>query len=323
MPQSLRVVFLGTPEFAIPSLEGIVRSGAQLCAVVCQPDRRRGRGQQLLPPPVKVWAEAKGIPVHQPEKVRNGRLASLLEPYKADVLVVTAYGRILPKEVLELAPYGAINAHASLLPKYRGAAPIQWAVASGETETGITAMQMDEGLDTGDILMSRSTPIEAEETAVELSQRLSVLAGELLEEVLRKLPAGELKAIPQKHSESSLAPLLKREDGWLDFRRPAKELVNRIRGFQPWPGALIFHVGRQLKVFRATASEDASSDSEERAAEPGTILAASDVLRVATGQGILNIHELQPEGRRRMTAKELLSGHSLKVGDKFELRSPE
>lgn len=315
MSKALRVIFLGTPAFALPSLEGIVRSGATLCAVVCQPDRPRGRGQQLLPPPVKTWAQEREIPVLQPEKVRNGRLADLLRPFNPDLLVVTAYGRILPKDVLELAPHGAINAHASLLPKFRGAAPIQWAIAEGEKESGITVMQMDEGLDTGDMLLVRKTPIGPEETSVELSERLAALAGEALEAAISELARGGLKASPQDDSQASLAPLLRREDAWLDFCRPAQELVNRIRGFQPWPGALIFHEGRPIKVFKAQAGNTNES------AEPGTVLALGESVSIACAEGSLELLEVQPEGRRRMAARDFLAGYALKVGERLELRS--
>lgn len=312
----LRVVFLGTPAFAVPSVEGVVRSGADLRAVVCQPDRPKGRGQALAAPPVKEWAVARGIPVLQPEKVRNGRLRALLEPFDPDVLVVTAYGRVLPKEVLELPPHGALNAHASLLPKYRGAAPIQWAIARGETETGISVMQMDEGLDTGDVLLERRLDIGPEETAIELHDRLAVLAGEALEEVLRRLEQGPhpLPRTPQDHASATLAPLLKKEDGWLDLRRPAQELVNRIRGFQPWPGAVLFREGKPFKVHRARVGDRDTGAG----VEPGTVVATGDALSIATGRGTLDVLEIQPEGRRRMSAREFVAGQRLAPGDRFD-----
>lgn len=307
----LRVVFLGTPAFAVPSLEGIVRSGAELRAVICQPDRPKGRGLEVVPPPTKVWAQQHGIPVHQPEKVRQGRLRAVIEPYAPDVLVVTAYGRILPKEVLEMAPLGAINGHASILPKYRGAAPIQWAVASGETETGVTVMQMDEGLDTGDMLLVKTLPIGPEETAAELHDRLSQLTGEAIAEALPKLARGELKRVPQDHSQATLAPLLKKEDGWLDWRRGAKELVDRTRGFQPWPGATLFLAGKPLKVHRARVLPATG-------AEPGTIVEMGETLKLETADGVLELVEVQPEGRRRMSARDFISGQRLKSGDTFD-----
>jgi methionyl-tRNA formyltransferase len=315
LDRPLRVIFLGTPAFAVPSLEGIVRSGAELVAVVCQPDRPQGRGLGTTPPPVKEWALARGLPVHQPEKVRNGLLRSLLEPYAPDLLVVTAYGRILPREVLELPPLGCVNGHASLLPKLRGAAPIQWAIATGETETGVTLMQMDEGLDTGDMLVSRSIPIGPEETAPELHDRLAALTGELLAEALPRLARRELARVPQDHACHTLAPLLKKEDGFLDLRRPAKELADRTRGFQPWPGAVLFQAGRPVKVHRARPAPATG-------AAPGTVVRAGEVLAVETGDGVLEVLELQPEGRRRVTAREFVSGTRMAAGDRFDVPPP-
>lgn len=317
MPQDrpLRVIFLGTPAFAVPSLEGIVRSGAELVAVVCQPDRPKGRGLGTTPPPVKEWALARGLPVHQPEKVRNGLLRGLLEPYAPDVLVVTAYGRILPKEVLDLPPLGCVNGHASLLPKYRGAAPIQWAIARGETETGVTLMQLDEGLDTGDMLVSKAIPIGPEETAAELHDRLAALTGELLAESLPKLARGELVRTPQDQARHTLAPLLTKEDALLDLRRPASELVNRTRGFQPWPGAVLSLAGKPLKVYRARTAPATG-------AAVGTVVGTGDSLRIETGDGVLELLEVQPEGRRRMSVRDFLSGHAVGPGERFDVLPP-
>ncbi len=312
--RKLRVVFLGTPSFAVPSLEGVVASGAELVAVVCQPDRPKGRGLELQAPPTKQWAEARGIPVHQAEKVRNGKLRALLEPYAPDVLVVTAYGRILPKEVLDLPPLGALNGHASILPKYRGAAPIQWSVARGETVTGTTVMQMDEGLDTGDVCLVRTLPIGPEETAAELHDRLSVLTGEALKEALELLAQGQLPRTPQDHAQATLAPLLTKEDGHLDWQKPARELSWRIRGFQPWPGATAFHQGKPLKVHVARPHDTPAH------AAPGTIVSETPLL-VATGDGLLELVEVQPEGRKRMASRDFLSGARLKIGDRFDLPS--
>jgi len=309
LARPLRVVFLGTPAFAVPSLDGLVRCGAQVAAVVCQPDRPKGRGLELQPPPTKVWALERGVPVHQPEKVRQGRLRDLLAPYAPDLLVVTAYGRILPREVLELAPLGAINAHASILPKYRGAAPIQWAVARGETETGVTVMQMDEGLDTGDMRLVKRLAIGPEETAADLHDRLALLAGEALGEALELLSQDALPRTPQDHAAATLAPLLTREDGLLDLQRPARELAWRIRGFQPWPGATLFLDGKPVKVHRARATEGSSS--------PGSIAAINETIHMGTGDGLLELIELQPEGRRRMTAQEFASGQRLTTTHRF------
>ncbi len=311
----LRVVFLGTPVYALPSLDGILESGAELRAVVCQPDRRKGRGLGVARPPVKEWALARGLPVHQPEKVRQGKLRDLLEPYAPDVLVVTAYGRILPPEVLSLPPLGVLNGHASLLPKYRGAAPVQWAIARGETVTGVTVMQMDEGLDTGDVLLARPQPIGAEEDAVQLADRLSVLTGQALREALERLAAGRLTRTPQNAAEATLAPPLEKEDGYLDLRLSARELTWRVRGFQPWPGAVLFIGSHPVKVFRCRTSSGTG-------APPGTVTHAGDTLGVETGEGVLELAEVQPEGRRRMSAREFLAGHRLRPGDRFVVPPP-
>jgi methionyl-tRNA formyltransferase len=313
MDRPLRVVFLGTPAFALPSLEGILRSGADLVAVVCQPDRPKGRGLELIAPPVKQWALEHGRPVLQPEKVKQGRLKALIEPFAPDVLVVTAYGRILPEDVLAMAPLGAINAHASLLPKYRGAAPIQWAVAKGETETGVTIMQMDSGLDTGDMLLVRRLAIGPEETAGELHDRLAALSGDALAEALPLLLQGALQPRKQDSALATLAPILTKEDGQLDLRRSAAELFNRTRGFYPWPGAVLSLHGKAFKVHRARARPSASQ------AAPGTVVETGDSLGVQTGDGIYEVLEIQPEGKRRMTAREMLSGHRLAIGDRFDV----
>lgn len=312
----LRVVFLGTPQFAVPSLEGIVRAQADLVAVVCQPDRPKGRGLALQPPPTKQWAQARGIPVHQPVKVRGGQLRALLEPYRPDVLVVTAYGRILPSDVLELARFGALNGHASLLPKYRGAAPIQWAIARGEKITGVTVMQMDEGLDTGDMILKRQLPIGDNDTAVELHNALSELAGEAIEEALVKLRAnGSLPRTPQDDAQATLAPLLKKSDGHLDLNLSAEELTWRIRGFQPWPGAVLWREGRPLKVFRANAGASTG-------APVGSIVHVGDTVDVETGAGVLKLEQVQPEGKRRMSARDWSTGARVKTGDGFDTAPP-
>jgi methionyl-tRNA formyltransferase len=312
----LRVVFLGTPAFAVPSLEGILRGGGDLRAVVCQPDRPKGRGLELVAPPVKQWALERGLPVLQPEKVKQGRLKALIEPYQPDVLVVTAYGRILPEEVLAMAPLGAINAHASLLPKYRGAAPIQWAVAKGETETGVTIMQMDAGLDTGDMLLVRKLVIGPEETAVGLHDRLAALSGDALAEALPMLARDELRPQKQDSSLATLAPILKKEDGYLDLRLSAVELSHRTRGFQPWPGAVLFLQGKSFKVHRAGVRPARNQDA------PGTIVSVGESIGIQSGDGIYEVLEIQPEGKRRMAAKDMLSGHRLAVGERFDVLPP-
>jgi methionyl-tRNA formyltransferase len=300
----MRVVFLGTPEFAVPTVEALARAGHELLAVVAQPDRPAGRGQALKAPATKAWAEARGVPVLQPEKVRDGALAAALAALRPDLLVVTAYGRILGRDLLTLAPLGAVNVHASLLPRWRGAAPIQWAVASGDRETGVTIMQMDEGLDTGDVLLVRTAAIGAEETAEALAPRLAALGGEAIVEALPLLAAGSLVPVRQAAAEVTLAPILEKVDGRLDFTRPATELACRVRGFTPWPGTFTSIGGKALKVHRAAALDGAPADGP-----PGTARVVDGALRVACGGGTaLGLLEVQPEGKKRMPARDFVNG---------------
>ena len=299
----MRLVFLGTPEFAVATVDALCLAGHQVLALVAQPDRPAGRGQALRAPATKAWALAHGIPVLQPEKVRDGALAAALGALQPDLLVVTAYGRILGSDLLTLAPLGAVNVHASLLPRWRGAAPIQWAVASGDAETGITIMQMDEGLDTGNLLLTRTIDIGAEETAEALSPRLAALGGAAIVEALPLLSAGALVPVKQDQAAVTLAPILTRADGQLDFSRPAAELARRVRGFTPWPGAFTSLSGKVLKVHRAVAVAGAAG-----LGPPGTAMAAGGALRVACGGGsALELLEIQPEGKKRMAARDFVN----------------
>ena len=305
----MRVVFLGTPEFAVPTVDALHRAGHALLAVVAQPDRPAGRGQALKAPATKGWAEAHGVPVLQPEKVRDGALAAALSALRPDVLVVTAYGRILGRDLLELAPLGAVNVHASILPRWRGAAPIQWAVASGDADTGVTVMQMDQGLDTGDVLLVRTLPIGPEETAADLSPRLAALGGEAIVEALPLLQAGALVPVPQDAARHTLAPILEKEHGRLDFTRPAPELAARLRGFTPWPGAFTTLDGKVLKLHAARAVPGGAGGALPPDAAPGTARPAGSALAVACGGGTaLLVTELQPEGKKRMAAADFLNG---------------
>jgi len=300
----MRVVFLGTPEFAVPTVEALARAGHEILAVVAQPDRPAGRGQALKVPATKAWAEARGVPVLQPEKVRDGALAAALGSLRPDLLVVTAYGRILGRDLLTLAPLGAVNVHASILPRWRGAAPIQWAVASGDRESGVTIMQMDEGLDTGDVLLVRTAAIGAEETAEALAPRLATLGGEAIVEALPLLAAGALVPVRQAAAGVTLAPILEKADGRLDFTRTATELACRVRGFTPWPGTFTSIGGKGLKVHRASALQGAAGDGP-----PGTARVVDGALRVACGGGTaLGLLEVQPEGKKRMTARDFVNG---------------
>jgi methionyl-tRNA formyltransferase len=303
----MRIAFLGTPAFAVPALDALEAAGHALVAVVAQPDRPAGRGQELRPPATKAWGAARGIPVLQPVKVRDGALAADLRALSPDLLVVVAYGRILGEDLLGLAPEGALNVHASLLPRYRGAAPIQWAIAEGEQETGVTVMQMDAGLDTGDVLLQRTLAI-GDDDAEALSPRLAALGGAALVEALRLLQAGALVPVRQDGSRATFAPVLEKEHGRLDFRLPAPRLAARVRGFRPWPGAFTTVGGRTLKVHAARAVAGAGLG-------PGEARATPDGLLVGCGGGTgLLLREVQLEGKRRVPAAEYLRGNPVPPG---------
>lgn len=305
----MRIVFLGTPDFTLPLLEACAALG-ELVAVVAQPDRPVGRSGAPQPPPSKLWAQARGVEVLQPLKVKNGALAALLAARAPDVAIVAAYGRILPKDALEAPRLGCLNVHASLLPALRGAAPAQWAIANGLARTGVTLMQMDEGLDTGDIRLQRELELAPDETAETLLPRLGALGADLLMEGLPQLFAGTLPRRPQQHEAASLAPILSREDGRIGWGRTALQIDQRRRGFTPWPGAWTTLAGKQLKVH-------ASLPLPERTARPpGEVLrAAAAGLDVACGEGtVLRLLELQPENKKRMPAQAFLSGHPVAAG---------
>lgn len=310
----MRVVFLGSGRFAIPSLEALLNAGHDVAAVVTQPDREKGRGRQLAPPPVKPVAVGHGLPVLQPRRVREAEAIAALERLRPELQVVVAYGQILPRAVIDIAPRGTLNVHASLLPRYRGAAPIQWAIACGETQTGVTTMLIDEGLDTGPILRARTTAIGPEETAGELEPRLAVLGGELLVETLAELEAGRLQPTPQDHARATLAPLLKKEDARIDWSQPAGVIACRIRGFQPWPGAFTDVEGRTLKVLRAVALASPAAP-----ATPGVLLQAdADGITIACGERTaLRLLEVQPESRRAMAAAAYAAGARLTPGQRL------
>ncbi|HEX5550966.1 MAG TPA: methionyl-tRNA formyltransferase [Nitrospira sp.] len=305
----MRIVFMGTPEFAVPSLEALLKSDDHVVGIVTQPDRPRGRGQRLSPSPVKVIAQREEIPLLQPTKMKDPSFMAELSGWKPDVIAVAAFGRILPPAILSLPSRGCINVHGSLLPKYRGAGPIQWALINGETETGITTMLMDEGMDTGAILLQATMVIEPDDTAGSLSSRLADLGGRLLVETLAQSKAGTLTPRPQDHGQATLAPLLKKEDGAVNWTMSATSIANRIRGLTPWPGAYTF-----LKTDRWTISRSVALD-EAATLAPGQIIALTkDAIHVATGKGVLAIRELQPANGRRMPAAQYLAGHPLQNG---------
>ena len=306
MPKQ-RLIFMGTPEFAVPTLQELIERGEEILAVVTQPDRPKGRGQQLAAPPVKLLAEQHGIPVLQPVKVRAPEFIEIMRELAPDLIVVVAFGQILPKALLDIPVQGCINVHASLLPRYRGAAPINWCIINGETETGVTTMQMDVGLDTGDMLVIKSTPIDPEEDSRALHDRLALLGAETLMGTLDLLRAGRL--IPQKQDDAltCYAPMLKKEDGELDWRKEAQAIRNLVRGVTPWPGAFTFLDGKTVKVFRVNSANGSGP--------PGMILRADrQGLEVACGSGSLMIEELQLEGRKRLKAGEFLAGCKIEPG---------
>ena len=309
MTKPLRIVFMGTPDFAAASLQALLDGPDEVVAVVSQPDRPKGRGKKLSPPPVKTLAEAHGLPVLQPLKIRSEAFRDELHAYDPDLLVVTAYGRILPPSLLQLAPLGAINVHGSLLPRHRGAAPIQWAIINGDREVGVTIIQMDEGMDTGDILLAAATAADPDETAGSLFVKLAELGGRTLLDALERLKEGVLPRVPQDHSLATSAPMLKKEDGTLDWSLPADRLHCLIRGLDPWPAASCRIDGLRCSLF---APQVLHKDSQ---AAPGTLVhAGRDGLLIATGRNLLLIREIQPEGRKRMPVSSFLCGRSLAAG---------
>lgn len=307
------MVFLGSGAFAIPSLEGLLDTGHQVLALVTQPDKEKGRGRGLAPPPIKPVAERRGVLVLQPRRIKEPEAQAALRSLAPELQVVVAYGQILPPSVIDIAPLGTINVHASLLPRYRGAAPIQWAIANGETETGVTTMLVDPGLDTGPTLLARATPIGPQETAAELAPRLARLGAELLLETVEGLARGILTPTPQDQALASLAPLIRKQDGHLDWTQPADAIARRVRAFQPWPGVTTACRGRALKVLRATAAG-------RGVGLPGEIVGLDrDGMVVACGQGTrLRLIEVQPESRQPMPASAFVAGAHLAIGCRLD-----
>jgi methionyl-tRNA formyltransferase len=307
----MNLVFCGTPRFAVPTLKKLVEAGFKVRLVVTQPDKPRGRGLDLTASPVKESALELPLPIVQPDKIRNNaEFRDQLAALKPDAIIVVGYGRIIPQWMIDLPPLGNINLHASLLPKYRGAAPIQWAIASGETVTGVTTMRIDAGLDTGDILLQKEVPIASSDTAETLAPRLAEIGAELTVETLNGLQAGIVQSRPQDHSTATLAPILKKEDGLVDFKRSAIEIVNRLRGFQPWPGAYTTFRGKKLAVIAAKTSAGA--------APIGQIKRQQERLFVGCGENSsLELLEVQLEGRKRMAARDFLHGYRLSPGEQL------
>jgi methionyl-tRNA formyltransferase len=305
----MRIVFMGTPEFAVPSLEALLASEDQVVGVVTQPDRPKGRGHQLVASPVKLVAERAGIPILQPLKIRTPEFLQAVSAWKPDLIAVTAFGRILHTPILQLPPMGCVNVHGSLLPKYRGAAPVQWAVINGETETGITTMLMDEGMDTGPMLLQEKLDILPDDTAGTLASRLAELGGRLLVKTIAQLKAGSIIPTKQDDGQATLAPLLKKEDGLIDWTMNATALADRVRGLAPWPGAYTFFGPERWNVWKAVSRAGATVD------KPGMIVAVNkQAILVATGEGVLEIREIQTANSKRMSVGQFLAGHRVTAG---------
>ena len=308
----MKVIFMGTPDFAVQTLKRLISSGHEVTGVVTQPDKPKGRGKALSPTPVKEVALEAGIPVFQPRRVRDSEALETLRGIEADVIVVVAFGQLIPKEILEMKKYGCINVHGSLLPKYRGAAPVQWAVIDGEKESGVTTMQMDEGLDTGDMLLKAVIPLEEKETGGSLFEKLSDAGAELLLETLDALEAGT--AVPKKQGESptAYAQMLKKDMGLIDWKKSAAEIERLVRGLNPWPSAYTHLNGRTLKIWQADVL------TEDTREAPGTVTAAvKDGLYIQTGRGVLAVRELQLEGKKRMDAGAFLRGYQIEEGTRL------
>ena len=308
----MKLIFCGTPQFAVPTLEALTAAGFDVRLVVTQPDRPRGRGMTVASPPVKLIAEKLNLPVIQPEKIKNNPdFRTKVESLSPDAIIVVGYGRLIPAWMLQLPPRGNINVHASLLPKYRGAAPIQWAIARGETVTGVTTMLLNEGLDTGDILLQSETEMRPEDTAVTVAPRLASMGADLLVRTLRGLEQGTVRPAPQDHSHATLAPILKKEDGLVAFTRTATEIVNRLRGFQPWPGAYTRFRGKDLKIIAARPA------SASAALVPGELLVEDDRLLAGSSGDALELMQVQLEGKKAMTAQEFINGYRPKPGERL------
>ncbi len=307
---SLKVVFMGTPDFAVPSLKALKSEGYEIPLVITQPDRPAGRGKKLRPPSVKVLAQELGLRVYQPEKVKeNQELKEILEGIKPDLIVVAAYGKILPEWLLDLPKYGTINVHASLLPKYRGASPIQWAILNGEAETGITIMKVIPELDAGPILSQGKVKIEEEDNAKTLHDKLANLGAELLIKTIPKFVSGEIKPVPQDETKATYCPQIRKEMGRVNWQEGSREIFNRVRAFYPWPCAFTSFKGRGIKLLKVRPVEGEG--------EPGEVIGVKEGLKVATGEGALLIERLKPEGKKEISGEEFIRGYRVKVGDSF------
>ncbi|MDD3401913.1 MAG: methionyl-tRNA formyltransferase [Hespellia sp.] len=305
----MKVIFMGTPDFSVGTLEALIEAGHEVCLAVTQPDKPKGRGKEMQYTPVKQAAAAHGIPVYQPKKIREAACVEELKKYNADIMVVIAFGQILPKEILEMTPYGCVNVHASLLPKYRGAAPIQWAIIDGEAETGVTTMQMDVGLDTGDMLLKTVVPIEKDETGETLHDKLAAAGAKLCAETLKALEDGTVTPKKQGEMTTAYARMLDKKLGNIDWTKPAVQIERLVRGLNSWPSAYTHLDGKVMKIWKAEVQKETSD------AEPGTVTAiGKNEFAVQTGEGQLLVQELQLPGKKRMDAGSFLRGYHLSTG---------
>lgn len=310
----MKVVYMGTPDFAVGALEALIEAGHQVTAVVTQPDKPKGRGKEVQMSPVKACALKYNIPVLQPVKIKEAEAVETLRTYQADIFVVAAFGQILSEEILAMPKYGCVNIHASLLPKYRGAGPIQWAIINGEKITGVTIMRMDKGLDTGDMLFQKEVAIAPDETADTLHDKLAEAGAHLIVEALAKIEAGDVTPVKQKDEESCYAKMLTKAMGRIDWQMDAKKLDCLIRGLISWPGASTVFRGKSLKIWKEEVVSE--QDGFNAMAQPGTVVRVEkDAFYVQTGKGILKILEVQPEGKKRMAVKDFLPGYPVKVGE--------
>lgn len=315
MRGKMRIVFMGTPDFAVGALEALVEAGHQVAAVVTQPDKPKGRGKEMQVTPVKACALKHNIPVFQPVKIKTPEAVEVLKSYEAQLFVVAAFGQILSKEILDMPQFGCINIHASLLPKYRGAAPIQWAIIEGEKETGVTLMQMDEGLDTGDMLAKCIVPIEAKETGESLFDKLAAAGAKLLVDTLPAIEAGTLKGEPQEEDKSCYARMIKKEMGLVDWSQSAHRLERLVRGLNSWPSAFTYLNKKTLKIWEASVEDRNSKET------PGTVTEVTrEAIKVQTGDGLLVLKAVQLEGKKRMEVKAFLLGYSVEEGTKLGLQ---
>ncbi len=311
----MRVVFLGTPEFAVPSLKALLSAGHDVPAVFTQPDRPKGRGNQMAEPPVKRAASELGLSIHQPERIRRPGYIDVLRALGAELMVVVGYGQLIPPTIIELPRYGILNVHASLLPNYRGAAPVQWAIANGENQTGVTIMQIDPGLDTGDMLLKASVDIQPDETAPELSGKLAPLGAQLLLQAIQQISDGTIHREKQNNAEATYAPILKKEDGLIEWSRTADQIYNRLRGFTPWPGAYTSFRGQPFVVVQA-------KPIEEREISPGVLRVEKQRLFVGCGgDTVLELLEVQLAGKKRIAAEAFLNGYEIADDERLGIQN--